>query len=454
MFMDIIASFFICFVLLLISSFNNIFVGYSLTLSLIIFCILAVSKGFSINKVLTMVYKGGKKSFIVLQIFILIGAIIAVWLAAGTVPAIVYYGIELLNPDFFILSAFIISSIVSLLIGTSFGTVGTAGIALIVMARGGGVSIPMTAGAIVAGAYFGDRCSPMSSSANLVAKLTDTDIYANIKNMIKTSAIPLVISIVLYGIISHRYPLGLASENIGKEITKYFNVDAIALIPAAIILLFSILRVNVKVSMLISILSAIVIAVTLQDNTIASTLKYIVSGFNMESESYLKDIIKGGGIISMLKVSFVVFVSSAFTGIFEETGMLKSIEVLIQKARNKTELFIATIIVSIVTAAFGCTQAIAVILTHMLVKKTYEDMEESKEELAKDLENTAIVIAPLIPWNIAVLVPLTSLMAGFSSIFYCFYLYLLPLVNLLFLVLRYREAHNTEIEFRRQEKKL
>jgi Na+:H+ antiporter, NhaC family len=438
--MDIIASFLICFILLIISAFNNIFVGYTLALCLIIFCILAVSKGFGINEVLKMVYEGGKKSFIVLQIFVLIGAIIAVWLAAGTVPAIVYYGIKLLNPKLFILSAFIISSIVSLLIGTSFGTVGTAGIALIVMARGGGVSIPMTAGAIVAGAYFGDRCSPMSSSANLVAGLTGTDIYTNIKNMIKTSIIPLIISLIIYGIISERYPLGAAIGNISEEILKYFNVGIIALIPAILILLLSLFRINVKISMMMSILSAALIAVIVQNNSVTSTVKYIVSGFSINNKSYLSGIIKGGGIISMLKVALVVFISSAFTGIFEETGILKSVEALTQRAKNKAELFIITIIVSIATAAFGCTQALAVILTHMLVKKTYEKKVISNEELAADLENTAIVIAPLIPWNIAVLVPLTSLMAGVESIFYCFYLYLLPIVNLLFLVFKYRKA--------------
>jgi Na+:H+ antiporter, NhaC family len=439
---DIIVSFFVCFILFAASVLKGIFVGYALTAGLVIFMLLALKRGYTFKNVAGMAYRGGKKSFIVLQIFTLIGAIISVWMASGTVPAVVYYGIKLLNPNLFILSAFIISSIVSFLIGTSFGTIGTAGIALMVMARGGGVNVSITAGAILSGAYFGDRCSPMSSSANLVTSLTGTNLYTNVKNMFKTSLIPLALTIAAYSAVSLRYPLGAESNILTGEIERYFKVGIIALIPATIIFLLSAFKVNVKLSMLISIIAAIIIAILFQNNSIRDVLSYIITGYRMEEQSSLKDIIKGGGILSMLKLATVVFISSAFTGIFEGTGMLKSIDKLTQKAGNRVELFLVSIMTSIAAAAFGCTQAIAVILTNMLVSKAYENQRVSKEELAVDIENTAIVIAPLIPWNIAVLVPLTTLMAGFDSIIYSFYLYLLPLVNLILLVVRHRKSED------------
>lgn len=447
--MDIIVSFFLCFVLFIVSVLKGVFVGYALFSGLIIFSILSLKRGYTINDIIKMAYKGGKKAFIVIQIFILIGAIISVWMASGTVPAIVYYGIKLLKPNLFILSAFVISSVVSFLIGTSFGTIGTAGIALMVMARGGGVSVHIAAGAIIAGAYFGDRCSPMSSSANLVATLTETNIYINIKNMIKTSIVPLVLAMVLYGVISFKYPLGAGTSEITNEIAKYFDVGVAALIPAIIIFIFSALRLNVKLSMLVSILAAAIIAIVVQKTSIVLTIKYMIIGYDMGGESYLRDIIKGGGIISMLKVALVVFISSAFTGIFEGTGILKGIEVFAARSRNKWQLFLVNVIVSIAAAAFGCTQVMAVILSHMLVKKGYEKQNVSKEEFAVDIENTAIVIAPLIPWNIAVLVPLTSLMAGFDAIFYCFYLYLIPLSNLFFYMIREFKNKDYKIQNKR-----
>jgi NhaC family Na+:H+ antiporter len=138
----------------------------------------------------------------------------------------------------------------------------------------------------------------------------------------------------------------------------------------------------------------------------------------------------------MLKVSIVVIISSAFSGIFEGTGILNSLDNIISKANTRFELFITTIIVSTVTAAFGCTQALAIILTDQLVKKTYDLKGNSSTELAIDIENTAVLISPAIPWNIAGLVPATTLGVGIGFIPFAFYLFLVPLFNLVYLKVR------------------
>ncbi|MFL0266638.1 Na+/H+ antiporter NhaC family protein [Candidatus Clostridium radicumherbarum] len=430
--MNIIIAFIICFILLLTSAFKGIFIGYPLIISLVLFIILGIKRGFSFKSLLKMSYEGGKKSLIVLKIFILIGAITASWMASGTVPAIVYYGMKFLNPHIFILCTFLISSVVSFLIGTSFGTIGTVGIALMVMARGGGVSIPITAGAILSGAYFGDRCSPMSSSANLVASLTETDIFINIKNMFKTSIVPFILTCVIYTIFSINFPLATGNNFLLREITKVYDINIITLLPAAIILIFSIFKVNVKTLMLLSVLIASIIAVLLQHVNILEMLKYIVVGYSIPYKSTLSSIISGGGILSMLKISIVVFVSSAFTGIFEGTEMLKSIELMLNNVKGRHNVYLSNIIISIASAAFGCSQALAVILSNMLMKNTYEKNNITAEQFALDMENTSIIISPLIPWNIAVLVPLTTLNAGVSSIAFAFYLYLIPLANYIY----------------------
>jgi NhaC family Na+:H+ antiporter len=419
--------------MLLTAVFKGIFVGYPLMLSLLVFIIIGMKRGFNIKALLIMVFKGGTKSLVVLKIFVLIGGITAAWMASGTVPAIVYYGLKLLRPDLFILSAFLISAFVSFLIGTSFGTIGTVGIALMVMARGGGVSTALTAGAILSGAYFGDRCSPMSSSANLIATLTKTDIYVNIKNMFKTSVIPFAATCLIYFIVSTRYPLNALGNNITSQISSVYDVHIVTLLPAAVILIFSIFKFNVRTLMLLSILIAAVLGIMLQHLTFIDIIKFIIFGYNMPFESPLQSIIKGGGIISMLKVALVVFISSGFTGIFEGTEMLKTVEEFLGRVKGRSNTFLVTIFVSIASAAFGCSQALAVILTHMLVKKNYEENSIKEEKLALDLENTAIVIAPLIPWNIAVLVPLTTLEAGTGSIIFAVYLYLIPLCNYIYL---------------------
>jgi len=432
--MDIVFSIIIIFTVLVFSILKGIFIGYPLLLSLFIFAYIALRKGFSLKSIIQMSYSGGKKAFIVLKIFILIGALTGIWMASGTVPAIIYYGINYLNPNFFILYAFLISSVVSFLLGTSFGTISTVGVALILMAKSGNGNINIVAGAIMAGAYFGDRCSPMSSSANLVANLTRTDLYTNIKNMFQTSIIPFTTSIIMYLILSFKQPLNFTQSNMDVEIISIFKIHWIVLIPAIIILVFSIFKVNVKLSMFISITLASVIAILFQGYGPIEILRFMLLGFRLDINSPLHDIIKGGGILSMGKAALVVFISCALTGIFNETNMLKSIENILMKARTRSSLFIYTTIVSIVTAAIGSNQSISIVLTNQLMYRSYKDKNIDNHQLALDLENTGVVIAALIPWNIAAFVPTTTM--GVSSIGYipyAFYLYLIPIFNIIIL---------------------
>ncbi len=306
--MDILTAFIFCFLLLIYSSFKGIFVGYSLIIGLLIFIILACKKGFRFIDVIKMAYEGGKKSFIVLEIFILIGAVTSTWMASGTVSAIVFYGMKLLDPSTFVVSVFLISSVVSFLLGTSFGTVG---VAFMVMARGGEVNLSLTAGAVLAGAYFGDRCSPMSSSANLVANITETNLYINIKNMFISTIIPFIITVLIYLAFSFKFPLNAGVDNISSEILKSFNISAVTLIPAIIILVFCIFKVNVKTSIAVSIIAAGIISIMVQKSSISDVIRYIIEGYDVKSNELLSGIIKGGGIISMLKSALIVFVSSA-----------------------------------------------------------------------------------------------------------------------------------------------
>lgn len=430
--MDVIVGVVISFLLLIGGVLKEIFVGYPLFASLLIFVVISIKRGFGIRNILKMIYRGSRKSFIILKIFILIGAITSMWMASGTIPGIVYYGTKLISPNYFILSAFLITCLVSFLLGTSFGTVGTIGIAMIVMARAGGVNTNAAAGAVIAGAYFGDRMSPVSSSANLVAHLTETDLYENIKNMLKTSWLPFLISAIVYLFISFIYPLNFHDNNMETEIIKAFKINIVVLLPALSILIFSFFKVNVKVSMLTSILIAAILGIMMQKYSVLDILKYAVTGYEMESSSPLYAIIKGGGILSMLKVSIVVIISSAFSGIFEGTGILNSLDNIISKADTRYELFIAAIIVSTAAAVFGSTQALAIILTDQLVKKAYNNKGVGNGELAVDIENTAVLISPTIPWNIAGLVPATTLGVGTGFIPFAVYLFMVPLFNLIY----------------------
>lgn len=428
--MDTLLVFIIFFMTLLLSIYNGISILYPLLLGLIGFTLISLRRNFTFRSLLTMMVKGSKKSLLVIKIFVLIGAITAVWRACGTIPLIVYYGISFMSANYFILSAFLLCCIVSFLLGTSFGTVGTIGVVLMVLAKSGNVNPSIAAGAIIAGAYFGDRCSPMSSSANLVAVLTNTKLYLNIKNMLKTTILPFALSLLGYVYLSYNNPLSFYDNQIGAEIASSFTINGIVLFPAAIILLLAALRVDVKLSMGISIVSGILIGIFVQHIPFLQMLHYIATGYTMDTHGLLATIMEGGGLYSMLKVSLIVILSSAYAGIFEGTGLLRDIEVFFEKLSEKITVYPSLLLSSIVTAAFSCNQTLAVMLTHQFQYKIYEKRQLSNYRLAVDMENTVILISALIPWNIAGAVPAATLATDTSFIFYAFYLFLVPLTNL------------------------
>jgi Na+:H+ antiporter, NhaC family len=428
--MDLLFFVIISFILLLFSAIKGYFIAYSLLGSMVIFIAILLKKGFKLKSLIRMAVAGSQKSFSVINILLLIGAVTAVWMAAGTVPILVYWGIKFISPEYFIFSAFILTSVISVITGTSFGTISTIGIALMIAASGSGVNLNMIAGAIVAGAFFGDRCSPMSSSVNLITTITQTEIYTNVKNMAVTTLYPLIVSSILYLILSFINPVKLANNNLTFEIAKAFNLNWTTLLPALIILILCILRVEVKISMAVSVIIGSLIGIFIQGYSPLEILQFTLTGFKLESVFNL-DMMVVGGILSMVKVSIVVIISTAFAGIFAGTRTLEFIEVYLNKAQSRGDLFLGTTIIGILSAAFGCTQTIAILLTHQLVEKNYKKEGLDDYQIAVDLVNTAVVISPLIPWNVAGLVPATVLSVNSNFIPYAFYLYLVPLFNLI-----------------------
>jgi NhaC family Na+:H+ antiporter len=423
--------------------YQGYFIAYPLLLSLAIFLIVLSRRGFSLKNLIAMGFTSSRKSFPVLIILLLIGIVTAVWMAAGTVPALVYYGTQLLSPRFFIFSAFMLTSFISMLIGTSFGTVSTLGVALMIMARGSDVNPNLVAGAIIAGAYFGDRCSPMSSSANLVASITKTKLYKNINNMIATAWLPLLASSLCYLLLSMTHPVRMTDSTLIPEIAKVFNVNLVVLLPALIILILSLLRVEVKLSLLASVMTSLALAMFYQRYSLLQLSKFALFGFNLEATSPLTSIFKGGGLVSMINVSVVVIISTALAGIIAGTKVLKVVEIFMDRASSRSSLFLKTTVVGLVSAAFGCTQTIAILLTQQLVKEKYEQEQLDSYQLATDIENTVVVLSPLIPWNIAGLVPATVLMTNAGFIPYAFYLYLIPIFS--FIQFKLSESAKTRL---------
>ncbi len=429
--MDVMIALGSIFTLLMFSVYKGIKIFYPLFVGLVLFSAMAYKRGFTAKELLGMILKGSKKSFVIINILLLIGAITAVWRASGTVAYVVYYGIGLMDPNYFILYAFLLSCLVSFLLGTSFGTVGTIGTILIVMVKGGNININLVAGAIIAGAYFGDRCSPMSSSANLVATITETELYTNIRNMFRTSVIPFGLCMIIYGVLSFRNPLNLAESSVSEGILGAFSLNWVVILPALIILALAAFRVEVKRSMLVSIICGMIISVVFQGESAADVIKYMLMGYSMPEQGLLAEILRGGGIVSMINVTLIVLVSFALSGVFEGTALLKDVEARIIRLGDKVGIYATLIITSIMAGSFGCSQTLAVMLAYQLARSMYISAGIDKYQLALDLEDTVIVLSAMIPWNIAGAVPAAALGANSTYPIYSYYLFLLPLVGLI-----------------------
>jgi len=427
--MSLVLTLLISFGCLLFSTIQGYFIAYPLLLSMLFFILLFRAQGFHLKPLLQMAFAGSRKAFPVIYILLLVGAVTASWMAAGTTPALVYYGIQLIHPSSFILAAFVLTSFVSLLIGTSFGAVSTIGVALMVMSSSSQVSPHLIAGAIIAGAYVGDRCSPMSSSAHLIAIVTQTSLYANIRSMWRTAWLPLLLSVGIYGVLSLLNPVRLNNPQFLTELATVFQINVVVLLPAVTILLLALWQIDVKRAMLISAAIAVGIALLIQHYSLMQVLKFILFGFALAQSNPLYTILLDGGMLSMLRVCGVVMISTAFVGLFSGTRSLERLEAVATGMKTRRDRFLNTSLIGLGAAAFGCTQTIAILLTQQLVEPQYRTIEQGQDQLALDLENTVVVLAPLIPWNIAGLVPATILGVNAGFIPFAMFLYLVPLLN-------------------------
>lgn len=429
------------FVILIFGVLKGIYIGYSLSISLLIFSIIALKNGISPKSLINIGWLGGKKAFVVLRIFLLIGLVTASWLSAGTIPAIVYYTMKIMNPKFYIVFAFLTSSLVSYMLGTSLGTASTIGIVLMIMARGSSINLNMAAGAIISGCYFGDRTSPMSSCANLVSNLTEAPLYPMLKRFRQTTVLPFIIVTMIYFILSFLNPLTTTGNNILLDINNSFTINFIVLLPALIMFLLSTIQVNVKKSMIISISLGMIIALFVQKMSFYTLIKTSIFGYKLEPDNPLVNILKGGGLFSMLKAAFVVFVSCTMAGVLEGLDLFKKLNKLFDNTNNRNRLFIDTSIISTFSAAFGGNQSIAVVMTSQIMGETYERLGVDKYDLATDISNTAVLFAPMIPWNIANLLPATTLdVSPISFVPYAFYLFVPFVYNYIILKLRPRNS--------------
>ena len=399
-------------------------VVYALIIGYLIFISYGFMKGHNLIVLIKKSFEGVLTVKNILLVFILIGIITALWRASGTIAFIVYMGSKLISPPILILLTFLLCSILSVLIGTSLGTAATMGVICVSIGKTMGINPYYVGGAVLSGIYFGDRCSPMSTSALLITELTKTDLYTNIKLMIKTSIIPFIATSLFYLFLGFKSTVSTVNVDVTEIFKQNYNLNTVVIIPAILIIVLSLLKINVKKTMLVSIVISFIISIFIQKENILSIVNYCIYGYN-HSDEKLNLMMKGGGILSMLNVALIVGISSSYSGIFKETKLLVSLKEYLKDFSEKTSNYFVIFLSSIISGAIACNQSLGIILTNELSEELV-----NKQERAIILENTIVLLAGLIPWNIAMDVPLKTLDVGFMSGFFAFYLYFLPLWNL------------------------
>ena len=353
----------------------------------------------------------------------IVGAMICSWLAAGTIPSMMYYGIKVINPKVFLVTACILCSIVSLATGSSWSTAGSMGVALIGVGTALGFPVAMTAGAVVSGAYFGDKMSPLSDTTNLAPAMAGATLFGHIKHMIYTTGTSLIIALVAYAIMGFMHASNNAVDmsvvdEIGAFIQNSSNISVLALIPPV----FVIVAVALKFPAIPSLIGGVFIGVPFffwnKAHIEAATelpLKNSVftilnNGISMgqvpegtEDGSViakLADLLSNDGTQGMMWTISIILCAMCFGGIVDVTGIMGSFaELLLKVAKGRGGLVLATELMCLLVNAVCCDQYLSLVLPGRMFKEKFEDMRLRPENLSRCLEDSGTITSNFFPWN-------------------------------------------------------
>lgn len=415
------------FALLLFSSLKGISIIYPLSAGLLLVMLLAVRDGHTPRALGGMVLRGVRKTSRIYEITLLVGASASLWMACGTVPYLIVHGLRLITPSYFVLSVFLITSLLALAIGSAFGTTGIIGVVFMVMARAGGVDPMLTAGAVLTAAYLCERSTPLSSCANLVAVISRTDLYGYLKGLFTDSLIPLLLTAGLYLYFSVKNPLTGSTGDVPALLQSLFSLSPVLLMPAVVVVICVAFRLDVRVTLGCSILTAALIAVLQQGMTPAEALWTLLTGYKPASSLPLAESLRNGGVGGMIRPVMVIAVASAYSGVFEGTRMLAALEATVASLARRFGRFSAALVTGVAGACFGCSQTFAIISTHQFLSPYYDDTERERAQLARDIGNAAVLTPALIPWNVAFTIPAAIMAVDARCLPYAFFLYLTPL---------------------------
>lgn len=391
------------------------------------------------DKTLKAGFDAVRRSLGPLILLVTVGMLVGAWIAAGTIPTLITYGLRIINPKVFLLCTLILTSLMSVFTGTSYGSAASAGIAMMGIGLSMGVPAGMTAGAILCGATFGDKISPLSDTTNICPALCGGTLIKHIQSQMYTTLPAYLVCIVIFTILGMKYSTGASFDTTVVLETiatceSNFVISPVCLIPLAVIIFLLLIKVDVIPASMIGALSGGFLAILVQGETIADTIGYMANGFSLQSGNEIVDkLVNRGGLSSMSSVVCMGMFAIDMGNMLEDLGVMDAFMNLItKKIRSIFSLVTSTMLVSYCASAMTCTMTSANVLTGKLMSPLFWKKGIAPEVCSRTMEDTATIGGVLMPWHANVIYYSGVLGVAYSQFVpYCILSYIVPVFSLI-----------------------
>ncbi|MEH7525259.1 Na+/H+ antiporter NhaC [Bacillus sp. JJ1503] len=422
--------------------------------------IVAWRVGFKWDEIEEMMYKGIRLALPAVIIIMLVGLTIGAWIGGGIVATMIYYGLKIITPSLFLVAICVICCIVSLAIGSSWSTMGTIGVAGMGIGLSMGIPAPMIAGAIISGAYFGDKMSPLSDTTNLAAGLTDTDLFVHIKHMLYTTIPGITIALIVYAIMGRKFAAGaMDAQSIDQTIQVLqdsFVISPFLLIVPVLVIVLVAKKVPAIPALIIGILLGFLAQIFVQGGNVADAVAALQSGFLIDTGNEMVDnLFNRGGLDEMMYTVSMTIVAMTFGGILENTGMLQAIVNQLLKLAKSAKSLVASTVVSCFATNVSCSeQYISIVIPSRMFAKAYRDKGLHSKNLSRALEDGGTLTSVFVPWNTCGVFILATLgVHTFEYAPYAILNFVVPILSIIFAYTGFSIVKLTDKEKLEQQKK-
>lgn len=405
------------------------------------------------DRILAGAFEALKMVVPTMALLMAIGVMIGTWLRSGTIPTIIVYGLQGIRPAYLLPLTLLFCALLSMVTGTSYGSVGSAGVAMMAIGNAMGIHPGMVAGAVICGAMFGDKLSPLSDTTNLAPAVAGAQLGKHIRSMLWTTIPPFLLSLVLFFVLGFSQS---SQTSTATDIATYiealngeFQIGFVTLLPAIFLIVLLLLKVNAIVSLGLSSTAAGIVAIVCQHATLQNVIRVAYNGYTSQIElDVLKTILNRGGMASMLQYVAIITFAVGMGGMLDRLGVLDCVlSFFVKRIRSDGTLILATMLVGYATSLMSCSSPMAHVLTGRLMAPIFKERKVAPEVLSRCIEDSGTLAGPMIPWHGYCIYMSGTLGVAWGVFFpYLFLLYLTPVFSLLYGFTGISIKHVTEEE--------